>query len=101
MIGAANLGCKKSTLNRFRSSQIDVGDKPHEIIDRAAGSFLNLRDARALWNYLDNKLGLIETVIGLLNDPTPKTSMYSLHDVANAMHGFFGVHKSSVKKFGE
>jgi hypothetical protein len=106
MIEAAGLACKKSTLNRFRGSPVvsdgkSIAGDADEIIDRAAGSFLNLRDARSLWNYLDNTLGLIETVIGLHHDPTLKTSMYPVSEVANAMHAFFGVHKSSIQKFAE
>jgi hypothetical protein len=102
MIEQAKLACGKSTLNRFLTSSLvsDVKklnvDQANCTIDRIAGSYLNSRDAQKLWDYLDNTLGLIEKAVALAS--IQKRSLYPLPEVANAMHCFYGVHKSSISK---
>ena len=124
IIEEASLGCRKSTLNRFRSSDLEAeinkdsrsGNGLDQPINRV-GSYLNSKDAAALWYYLDHRgpnlenlglsvhresthlrhYGMIEQAIQLEN--ISKNSLYPIADVANSLHAFFGVHKSAVARF--
>jgi hypothetical protein len=97
MIDAAGLTCGKSTLNRFLRSALKLDpESVDQPITRVAASYLNSRDAAHLWDYLDNKRGLIENAVALKN--LPKKSLYPLEEVANVLHCFYGVHKSSIAR---
>jgi hypothetical protein len=120
IIREAGLECAKSTLNRFRGidleAEIRKDSRTEDAFDRPitrVGSYLNPDDAALLWRYLDHRgpdfeeqrgknlrhYGMIEQAIQLEN--ISKNTLYPISDVANAMHVFFGVHKSAIARFAE
>jgi hypothetical protein len=99
IINKAGLGCSKTALHRFKSTNDDhylmqSQAKADEAIEHLDNKYLNYSDAVRLWEYI-SKLGLIEAIFMHDSDQKliKKHDLYANREVANAVLCFYDTHE--------